>query len=70
MILYGSVKIFSPGGIPMKPGRESEKGRHNPVVQIGNINRRIETRLDSACLNAAEPQPTIVPARGGPSMTG
>jgi len=40
------------------------------VVHIGSINRRIDMRPDSACLNAAEPQPTIVPARGGPSMTG
>jgi len=40
------------------------------VVQIGNINRRFEMRPESACLKAAEPQPTIVPARGDPSMTG
>jgi len=40
------------------------------VVQFGNINRRLEMRLDSACLKAAEPKPVIVPARGGPSMTG
>jgi hypothetical protein len=70
MILYGSVKIFCLGGILMHPGRESEKGRKNPVVKIGNINRRIETRPGSAWLNSAEPLPTFVPARGDPSMTG
>jgi hypothetical protein len=67
MILYGSVKIFSPGVIPMIPGRESDKGRHNPVAMFGNINHRFEMRPCEARPMAAEPKPIIIPARGGPS---
>ena len=40
------------------------------MIINGTPNRRIETRPLEARLTAAEPRPTIGPARHGPSMTG
>ena len=51
---------------------KGKQGRHEvqQVMKNGNIHRGLETRPVAACLTAAEPKPMIIPAPGGPSMTG
>jgi hypothetical protein len=56
------------------PGQEShgtqERRKVQRVMHYGNAHREFEPRPVVAGPTAAEPNPIIIPARGGPSLTG